>query len=330
LKKEHLQYLACPKCKSDLEIFQVTKENNNRIEQGILKCQNCNEKFKILHYIPRFVPIENYASSFGHEWITHSKTQYDSFNGSKTSEKRFFESSRWPRDLQGEVVLEAGSGSGRFTEVVAATGAMVVSLDYSYAVEANYASNGDKDNILIIQADIFQMPLRDGFFDKIFCFGVLQHTPNVEKAFLSLPPLLKSGGNIVIDVYRKYGGIVGALYTKHWIRPITRRMSPTLLYDLCKRYVEFMWPVAKFVNRVPNYGRLINRALLIADYIGFVNLPVEKLKEWAILDTFDMLSPRYDFPQYIQTVKKWFQKAKLSKIRVRYGYNGIEGSGGKN
>jgi hypothetical protein len=49
--------------------------------------------------------------------------------------------------------------------------------------------------------------------------------------------------------------------------------------------------------------------------------------KWAWLDAFDMLAPRYDSPQTIQTLLKWFQEAGMTEIVVKYGYNGIEGHG---
>lgn len=85
---------------------------------------------------------------------------------------------------------------------MASTGAMVVSMDYNYTVDANFKSNGKKENVLIVQGDIYSMPFKTNFFDKLFCIGVLQHTPNVEKSFLSLPNYLKPGGSLVVDVYR--------------------------------------------------------------------------------------------------------------------------------
>jgi len=39
------------------------------------------------------------------------------------------------------------------------------------------------------------------------------------------------------------------------------------------------------------------------------NLSKKELKEWVILDTFDMFSPEHDHPQRISTVKKWFEEA---------------------
>ena len=62
---------------------------------------------------------------------------------------------------------------------------MVFSFDYSNAVDANYKNNGDFQNLYLFQANIFALPLKNDFFDKIFCLGVLQHTPNPQKAFFS-------------------------------------------------------------------------------------------------------------------------------------------------
>jgi len=47
----------------------------------------------------------------------------------------------------------------------------------------------------------------------------------------------------------------------------------------------------------------------------------------SYLDVFDMLSPRYDSPQTIRALSKWFQEAGMIDVVVRYGYNGIEGRG---
>lgn len=327
MKKEHLKYLVCPYCKGDLIISEVQKQSNTSIETGVLQSFKCNKKYSIIRHIPRFVSKENYASGFGLEWTKHARTQYDSYTGINISEARFFSETKWPRRLDGQIILEVGSGSGRFTEQAAATGAMVVSMDLSSAVDANYAFNGCKDNVLVVQADIYNMPFKENFFDKLFTLGVLQHTPRVKEAFLALPHYLKSGGSLAIDCYRKFGGIKGLLITKYWIRPLTKNIPPEKLYRWCKRYVEYMWPIAKLSNKIPKYGRWLNWQLLIADYRGTYNLSETILKEWAILDTFDMLSPVYDYPQTIQAVKSWFEEANMLNVEVRYGHASIVGHG---
>lgn len=324
MNKSHSKYLVCSDCAGDLFVFNEEQKVNNAIKEGILKCQQCQKEFPIINFIPRFVSSENYASNFGLEWIKHAQTQYDSHSGSNLSEKRFFEETKWPRDLKEEIILEAGSGSGRFTEQAAKTGAMIISFDYSVAVEANYQSNGHKDNVLIIQADIYKMPFRKEYFDKIFCFGVLQHTPNPQKSFFNLVNYLKPNGKICVDIYRKLRLL---FFTKYFVRIFTRKMNSEKLYQRCRKWVNLLWRPTAWIVKLPK-GRYINKLLFVfADYRGWLPLKDEILKEWAILDTFDMLSPRYDRPQSLRTIKRWFQGANLKNIEINPGYNGIEGRG---
>lgn len=280
-----------------------------------------------MRYIPRFVPMENYAVNFGYQWTKHARTQYDSQTGLKVSEKRFFNETHWPRDLSSEIILEAGSGSGRYTEQAASTNATVISFDYSNAVEANYASNGGKKNVVIVQANIYEMPFRTGYFDKVFCFGVLQHTPDVRKAFLSLVSMVKQGGDLVVDVYRRT-----RFHTKYVIRSFTTRifrsMPPSRAYDLTKRWVDLMWPFSQRISKMPKYGPKINWLLMVPDY-SRQGVQGNLMKEWAYLDAFDMLAPSFDSPQTIKTLTDWFREGKMSEVVVKYGYNGIEGRGKK-
>jgi SAM-dependent methyltransferase len=329
MSPEHLRYLACPRCKGDLRFVATESVPDGRIESGTIECSACSTSYPITAFIPRFVPPHNYAESFGLEWRIHGRTQYDSYTGVNISETRFFDETKWPVRLEGDTILEVGSGSGRFTEQAARTGATVVSLEYSAAVEANYWSNGTKPNVLIVQGDLFNMPFRNACFDKLFCFGVLQHTPDAQRAFMALAPYLRVGGDIAIDIYHKPGLLKRLLMGKYWVRPITRRMRPTTLYRFVRSYVTAMWPIAQWIHRIPRVGKKLNWALLVADFRDVFPLSEELLKEWAILDTFDMLSPAYDFPQSLETVQQWFERAGFEACEVHYGYNGIEGRGRK-
>jgi hypothetical protein len=73
-------------------------------------------------------------------------------------------------------------------------------------------------------------------------------------------------------------------------------------------------------------GKIGARLLPIVEY-SHLGLPYALNKQWAILDTFDMYSPLYDFPQSIEEVKKWFEDAGFLDIDVTYGSNGIIGRG---
>src|ERR1700726_2503751 len=115
-------------------------------------------------------------------------------------------------------MLEAGTGSERFTEQAANTGATVMSLDYSYALDANYPSNGARRNVLIVQADVFATPLRSSTFERLFGPGMLQLIPSPLRAFRALPRMLKSGGSLCADIY-KVSPTRTVLQTKYWVRP---------------------------------------------------------------------------------------------------------------
>jgi SAM-dependent methyltransferase len=310
MRSGDLNYLCCPACGAGFVL------------DGDLICAGCTARYPVVGGIPRFVRPDNYAQSFGTEWLAHARTQYDTETGRRISRERFFAETGWPDNLKGEVVIEAGCGSGRFTEVAADTGATVLSFDYSRAVEANYASNGSRENVLIVQADAYRMPFPPGVADRLFCFGVLQHTPDPQAAFLALLTRLRPGGEFVADVYLKSLSR-WALQTKYWVRPLTRRLPPETLLRWTRRYVNAIWPVAGLIRRLP-HGRQITWRLLIADYAGVYDLPDETLREWAVLDVFDMLSPRYDNPQTVGRVRRWAAVAGLERVRVRRGFNGVE------
>lgn len=320
MQEVHVQYLRCP-CRGELRLSDAYR-TEGRIERGTLECSVCGSQHPIIGFIPRFVPAENYATSFGLEWNLHDRTQYDHTSGVPASEKRFFEETGWPHRMDGELVIEAGSGSGRFTEHALNTGAMVLSFDYSAAVEANYRSNGHQDNLLLVQADLFQMPFPLGVADRLFCFGVLQHTPDPRGALAAICRHVRPDGEIVADIYAKtFAKYV--LGTKYWVRPVTRRIPPKRLYQMTSHYVDAMWPLARRVQRIPKVGRPLSWRLLIPDYSHVVR-DESVLKQWALLDIFDMLAPQYDQPTRRRTIRRWCSGMPLEAVRVHRGYNGYE------
>ena len=327
MHRQHLDVLVCPKTNLPL----ILKENSliighGQIKEGLLIEPISKNEYPIINFIPRFVSPDNYTNNFGLEWNIHSKTQYDDYSGLSISKERFEKETQWSKHLEGEFILECGSGSGRFTKHALETGATIISLDYSNAVEANFKSNGSHQNLLLIQADIYQMPFRKNFFDKAFCFGVLQHTPSPEKSFKTIVEYVKTGGQISSDIYRKYW--FSSIMPKYLVRHLTTRLDPHNLYKYVKKYVNIMWPVVKAARKIPKIGYLIIfNIFLIADYASImINSPDDLVKEWAYLDTYDMLSPKFDFPVALPTFKKWHENVGLININIKYGGTGIIGN----
>ena len=325
MRPQHLSLLRCPKTGAALELVDAVMDND-RVRSGrLVPAGSAEAGYPIVDFIPRFVSSENYARNFGFEWNQHAQTQYDSVSGHSLSEDRLFRFSSWPRQMAGKLILEAGSGAGRFTEALLATGAAVVSFDYSDAVEANYKSHGHDPNLLLVQADIYAMPFAPDTFDRALCFGVLQHCPDPRKAFHSLVPVLKPGGHLATDIYLK-SFTHWLINTRYWVRPLTRTMDPTKLYDRCKAYIDFMWPLARVLRRAYVGEYLLGRLLVPDTWRTVPNASDETQKEWAYLEIFDILSPRYDLPQTPKTYRRWHEECGLKEINVRLGSNGVVGT----
>ena len=257
----------------------------------------------------RIVADNNYTANFGFQWNKFAATQIDKTTNLNISKERFFIETGWKREeLENKSILEVGSGAGRFTQIILDfTNANLYSVDYSNAVEANYKNNGPHSRLNLFQASIYEMPFAQGQFDKVFCFGVLQHTPDVERSVRSLIDMVKPGGELVVDFYPLKGWWT-KLHAKYVLRPFTKKMDHQKLLQKIENNADRLIGMYKFFQKI-GVGKVVNRFLPVC---GISQLPdklsKEELREWVILDTFDMYSPEYDNPQSIDTVKKWFEE----------------------
>jgi ubiquinone/menaquinone biosynthesis C-methylase UbiE/uncharacterized protein YbaR (Trm112 family) len=321
-----IQHLRCPIAGSSLALRRVQREEAGRIHTGELVAEKTGRVYQIKNCIPRFVNGESYTTSFGEQWNRYRRTQLDRFNGLNLSRERLLRDTRWkPEELRGQRILEAGCGAGRFTEILLDAGAELYAIDSSTAVDACRENNGANPSLFLAQADLEKMPFKDGFFDRVFCYGVLQHTEDVKQSFLSLLPVLKSGGQIAVDVYLKTPWTT-RWTSKFWYRPITKRMSRERLRKIIEWYIPRWITVDNFLQRIPILRRIAPIVVPCWNYTGMLPLTNEQIIQWAILDTFDALSPAYDSPQTIFSVQSWFEEAGLLDIDIRLGGNGILGN----
>ena len=310
MTEEQVRLLRCLRC----------ADGALSIEDGAtrLTCAVCGADYPIVNGVPRFVQREHYAQSFGLQWNVHRKTQLDSYTGLPLSRNRLFHVSGWPEDLRGQTILEAGSGAGRFTEVLVSTGAQVLSFDLSTAVDANYANNGQQPNLVIFQADMSEIPVRPLSVDKVLCLGVLQHTPDPAAAFRRLTEHVRPGGELVVDVYP--ARMRSLISWKYVLRPLTKRADKDRLHKIIAALTPPLVPLSAWLYRFA--GRVGARLLPIVQY-NHLGLPPAVNREWAILDTFDMYAPAHDHPQTLNTVRRWYEEAGFVSVTVAYGPNGV-------
>ena len=139
---------------------------------------------------------ERYVGSFGRQWTWFKRTQLDHPDqGLTASREAFTAKTGWTaEDVKDRLVLDAGCGMGRFAEVASSWGARVIAADLSGAVLAAAENLPVRESVALLHADLFDLPLKEASFDRIYSLGVLHHTPDAEAAFHALVPLLRPGG----------------------------------------------------------------------------------------------------------------------------------------
>jgi len=299
-----MENLNCTSCKKKIKEID-----------GKVCCINCDKNFgsfPILNFVE-----ESYTASFGFQWNLFQKTQLDSFNNLNLSKERLFKGTKWQENLKGDLILEVGSGSGRFTEILAKTNATIFTVDSSTAINANYKNNFRFNNVTFVRADINQMPFSNKF-DKILCFGVLQHTNSVRNTLNNLKQYLKPDGELVFDVYKK------KWYTyfkwKYILRPFLKRINKQILLNIVKWSANFFYYPSLLIFKL--FGKIYKNIFPVVYYHEIIK--EKKLSiEFSILDTFDMYSPEFDTPLSMNELHDILIDLEYKIISAGFGDNGI-------
>ncbi|MBA3512836.1 MAG: methyltransferase domain-containing protein [Pyrinomonadaceae bacterium] len=298
-----LDVLACPQCGGKLTCTATEMDSVGEVSRGRLYCVSGAHQYPIEDTIPRFVPRDNYAASFGYQWNKFKLEQLDSANGTKLSTARFYSETGWTKDwLKSKWILDAGCGAGRFLDVVADSEAEVVGLDISSAIDAARVNLAGRKNVHLVQASIYQLPFRPGVFDGCYCIGVVQHTPDPQQTMRTLPRVLRPGGRIAITAYERKRWTM--LHAKYLLRPLTKRVDKQKLLSGINGAMPILFPLTNVLFRLPLAGRLFKFAIPVANYVHEGSLTPQQRYDWAILDTFDMLSPQYDQPRTQQEIEQ--------------------------
>lgn len=311
-----LELLRCPTCRRKLRLESQDCQGGEVLSGNLVCTEVAAHRFPVERGIPRFVPSENYAENFGFEWTLYGDLQVDRLGDHTLTRDRFYQQvGCGPDDLRGLRVLEVGCGGGRFSDIVLDAGAELFAVDLSVAVDKNRELHSGHPRLHLAQASIYELPFAEESFDLVFCFGVLQHTPDPRASFEALVPFVKPGGQLAVDIYAAHPKQIS--HWKYALRPIAKRISPQRLHEAIARAAPFLVPLSRRVRRIPKAGKPLSRLIPIVVHDGFMGrIPPDEEVRWAILETLDALSPAYDRPRSRRTLHKWFESAGLVDVKT--------------
>jgi 2-polyprenyl-3-methyl-5-hydroxy-6-metoxy-1,4-benzoquinol methylase len=106
-------------------------------------------------------------------------------------------------------VLEVGCGTGQLSNYLAATCiARIYAADMTMAslrLGRKFAAEQNIRGIKFLQMNLFKPCIRPGSMDIVITNGVLHHTADTKAAFMSVAPLVKPGGHLIVGLYNHIG-----------------------------------------------------------------------------------------------------------------------------
>jgi len=129
----------------------------------------------------------------------------------------------------------------------------------------------------------------------------------------TLPQFLRARGRIAITAYERKPWTL--LYGKYLVRPLTKRLDKQKLLFGIKGMMPLLFPLTSVLFRLPFAGRLFMFAIPVANYVHERSLTLQQRYDWAVLDTFDMLSPQYDQPRTQQEVEEALGGAGITNLK---------------
>jgi SAM-dependent methyltransferase len=237
MKVELLEYLVCPACRKGSFSLTEVIEEDLEIKTGVLVCNACREKYRIIDFIPTFIEEaekqKRWRTAWSYKWDkVASRVRYTGEGDHDFAIKMNY-TGLFSGDLSGNLVLDVGMGSGQDSARIAKLGAVVIGVDQSTGPHHARQYNHDQEHykrMHSVRADIFNLPFKEDIFDIVFSNGVLHHTPDTKKAFDCLPRLLKKEGKIAVWVYDKTQ--YWRLFELFWRPVLCRLPRPVLSFIL--------------------------------------------------------------------------------------------------
>jgi SAM-dependent methyltransferase len=139
--------------------------------------------------------------------------------------------------VRGKTVLEIGVGLGSDHQKFAEAGAILTGIDLSERAVEHTQRRLELFGLTsrLTRGDAENLPFEDAYFDLVYSWGVIHHSPNTPKAVAEIYRVLRSGGTAEVMIYHKWS-LVGYML---WVRYALLRLRPWMtLADVYARHLE--------------------------------------------------------------------------------------------
>ncbi len=104
-------------------------------------------------------------------------------------------------NIKGKTILDAGCGTGWFSQVAAGRGAKVTSMDVGSELLKQVAQKCHSHRVV---GDLMKMPFKAKSFDVVVSSEVIEHVTDPEKAISEMYRVLKPGGILILTTPNRF------------------------------------------------------------------------------------------------------------------------------
>lgn len=333
-----LELLACPTCRVRLTL-RADEEPDRDIESGVLTCNGCGQDYPIRggipwmaggeaqridrrtaeHFTVEFTEVGDrgrHAEPFElREYFFYSRTGLDPDVYTAFPDDPYrtaVEPGQWTPDrsrFQGKVVLDAGTGPGRFLDVVQAAGASrVVGLDLGEHVIRAREMTAHLDNVAIVQGSVLAPPFVDDSFDIVYSIGVLHHTPDPAGGTRRLSGLVREHGDLAVWVYppEYWGGPIRAI-TGKTLHAVLSRLPTRRALQVCR---SVLYPLGRLqmVLARRRWSKLVGAPLFL------IAVPRHPDPDVMLATIFDYFCPPIITTHDPQEVAGWMDDIRFGSV----------------
>lgn len=319
MREHFINYLVCPLCKESFE-YEIIEYYRGHIMDGYLYCRSCSSRYPIKKGVPIivdsvFTDIRSIKLSkrFSYQW-----TKFSDLNDFYQEQFKKWITPLDEKDFIDKIVLDGGCGKGRHLYFVSKWGAKAIfGVDLSFeSTLVAFNNTKDLNNVVVLCADLNNLPFRTEFFDIIYSVGVIHHTPEPKKTFENITRYLKKNGIILIWVYAKEPNKFITSVINPFRKYITSKLSLPLVNFLSFIIAFFLFILLKLVYLPFNkiyFLKPFSRTLLYNSYFSYISkFPFKEI--WCIV--FDHLIPQISHYLRYDEIKSWYEDMSIDVTNI--------------